>query len=207
MKKGIAVLALVLGICSLIPALTFAQEVTSGTIAGLVKDPAGKPIAGAIVIATSESGTRTAETDVNGNYIVPFLRPGSYVVRVEASGGFNTVIQHNITVSLGDRTNLNFTLEPRKTETVTVTAASPLVDYKSTATGTNIKYDEFANSVPIGRTFTDTFAAPAGVVSGLGTGKGNYSVGGASGLENSYLVDGVNITNTGYGGIGSDNNN
>ncbi len=45
----------------------------------------------------------------------------------------------------------------------------------------------------------------AGVVSGVGTGKGNNSISGASGLENSYLIDGVNITNTGYGGIGAYN--
>ena len=42
-------------------------------------------------------------------------------------------------------------------------------------------------------------------MSGGGTGAGNYSIGGASGLENQYIVDGVNITNTGYGGIGSYN--
>src|SRR4030095_653077 len=33
----------------------------------------------------------------------------------------------------------------------------------------------------------------------------NYSIPGASGLENQYIIDGVNITNTGYGGIGSYN--
>ncbi len=206
-NKTFVGLALALCATLLLVSPTTAQEVTSGTIVGTVKDPAGKPIAGAVVITTSESGTRTAETDVNGNFIVPFLRPGTYVVRVEAPGGFNTVIQNNVSVGLGQRTNLNFTLEPGKTETVTVTAASPLVDMKATSTGTNIRYDEFANSVPLGRSFTDTYAVAAGVVSGLGTGKGNYSIGGASGLENAYLVDGVNITNTGYGGIGSYNTN
>src|SRR5437667_464439 len=64
-----------------------------------------------------------------------------------------------------------------------------------------------ADAVPIGRSFTDTYAVAAGVVSGLGTGQGNYSIGGASGLENTYLIDGVNVTNTGYGGIGAYNIN
>ena len=45
-----------------------------------------------------------------------------------------------------------------------------------------------------------------GVESGGGTGKGNNSISGSSGLENSYIVDGVNITSTGYGGIGTFNN-
>jgi len=159
------------------------------------------------VIATSQFSTRTGESDAGGSFVVPFLRPGSYTVRVEAPGGFNTVVQNDVAVGLGQRTNLNFTLEPGKTETVTVTAAAPLVDIKSTSSGTNVKYSEFANSVPLGRAFTDTYAVAAGVVSGLGTGQGNYSIGGASGLENAYLIDGVNITNTGFGGIGSYNIN
>src|SRR6266571_3929678 len=205
MRRGIACLALLLGVWLLLPAPAAAQELTSGTIAGTVKDPAGRPIAGAVVIATSQFGTRTTETDAKGDFILPFLKPGTYSVRVEASGGFNTVIQNDVGVGLNQRTTLRFTLEPGKTETVTVTAAAPLVDIKSTSTGTNVKYEAFANSVPIGRAFTDTYGVAAGVVSGVGTGKGNNSISGASGLENSYLIDGVNITNTGYGGIGAYN--
>ena len=205
MRRGIACLALLLGVWLLLPAPAAAQELTSGTIAGTVKDPAGRPIAGAVVIATSQFGTRTAETDAKGEFILPFLKPGTYSVRVEASGGFNTVIQNDVGVGLNQRTNLSFTLEPGKTETVTVTAAAPLVDIKSTSSGTNIKYEAFANSVPIGRAFTDTYAVAAGVTSGLGTGQGNYSIGGSTGLENAYLIDGVNITNTGFGGIGAYN--
>ncbi len=182
-----------------------AQETTSGTITGKVKDPAGRGIAGAVVIATSESGTRTANTDATGSYVLPFLRPGTYTLRVEAPGGFTTVIRSDIAVGLNQRVQLNFVLETGKTETITVTGAAPLVDTKSTAASTNLKYGEFANALPLGRSFTDTYAVAPGVVSGLGTGQGNYSISGSSGLENSYLIDGVNITNTGYGGIGAYN--
>lgn len=182
-----------------------AQESTSGAIAGKVSDPTGRPIAKAAIIATSEFGTRTTETDNGGNYILPFLKPGKYNLRAEAAGGFNTVVQNDVVVGLNQRTAINFTLEPGKVEKVTVTGAAPLVEVQSTSTGTNIKYEDFANSVPLGRSFTDTYAVAAGVVSGLGTGQGNYAIGGASGLENAYLIDGVNITNTGFGGIGAYN--
>src|SRR4029077_11146243 len=67
-----------------------AQELTTGTITGQVTDLAARPIAGAVVIVVSESGTRTAASDANGRYIVPFLRPGTYTVRVEAAAGFTT---------------------------------------------------------------------------------------------------------------------
>jgi hypothetical protein len=182
-----------------------AQELTSGTIAGKVVDPGGKPIPEAVIIATCDMGTRTGETDENGQFLLPFLRPGTYTLRIEASGGFNSIVQKEVVVALNQRTQLSFTLQPGMTETVIVSAQSPLVDPKSTSSGTNIKYDAFASSVPVGRSFTDTYAVAPGVVSGLGTGRGNYSISGASGLENLYLIDGVNITNTGYGGIGAYN--
>jgi len=182
-----------------------AQELTSGTLAGRVVDPAGQPVAGATVIATCEIGTRTAETDEVGQFLIPFLRPSSYTVRIEAAGGFNSLVQNDVIVSLNQRTQLAFALQTGVTETIIVTAPSPLVDPKSTSTGTNINYDAFSRSVPLGRAFTDTYAVAPGVVSGLGTGQGNVAIGGASGLENMYLIDGVNITNTGYGGIGAYN--
>jgi hypothetical protein len=199
-----AVLVALLLSAMICPAVLHSQETTSGTIAGKVIDPAGKPIAGAIIIAESESGPRTATTDDQGNYVLPFLRPGTFNVRVEAPSGFTTGLREGVIVGLGQRVPLDFTLQPGKVEEVTV-SSSPLVDATSTASGTNIRYDEFANSVPIGRSFTDTYAVASGVVSGRGTGQGNYSIGGASGLENTYLIDGVNVTNTGYGGIGAYN--
>src|SRR6266581_2463510 len=196
---------LLLVLATVTPAL--AQELTTGTISGKVSDPTGRGIPGAVIIATSQFGTRTSETDASGTYILPFLRPGTYTVRAEAPGGFTTVIRNDVGVGLNQKTSLDFTLEPGKTETVTVSGQAPLVDVTSTSTSTNIKYGDFANSVPLGRAFTDTYAVAAGVVSGLGTGEGNYSISGSSGLENQYLIDGVNITNTGYGGIGAYNIN
>ncbi|OLE67750.1 MAG: hypothetical protein AUG09_00890 [Acidobacteria bacterium 13_1_20CM_2_68_7] len=206
MRSGITCVALLLALLVTVTP-TPAQDLTTGTLAGKVTDPTGRAIAGAVIIATSQFGTRTAETDVNGSYILPFLRPSTYTVRAEAPGGFTTVIHNDVAVGLNQRTALDFTLEPGKTETITVTGQTPLVDIRSTSTGTNIKYSDFADAVPIGRSFTDTYAVAAGVVSGLGTGQGNYSIGGASGLENTYLIDGVNVTNTGYGGIGAYNIN
>src|ERR1051325_4211155 len=128
-------IVLLLLVVSLAPAA--AQELTTGTITGKVTDPTGRPISAALVIVVSEAGTRTASTDAGGVYIVPFLRPGTCTVRVEAPGGFNTVIKSDVAVALNQRVTLNFTLEPGKTETVTVRGAAPLIDPTSTATGTS----------------------------------------------------------------------
>src|SRR5262245_18151009 len=188
------------------PGATLAQELTSGTISGRVLDPGGKGVAGVTIIATSAYGVRTTQTDASGEFTLPFLKPGSYAIRVEPpSDTFSTIVQNDVIVGLDQKTNLDFTLQPGKTETVTVTGRAPLVDPSSTTIGTTLDYSEFANSVPLGRSFTDTYAIAPGAVSGLGTGQGNSSISGASGLENAYLIDGVNITNTGYGGIGAYN--
>src|SRR5262245_13986451 len=207
MKRSVLSCAAILVVLLTLAPPSLAQELTTGTIAGRVVDPTGRGIAGAVIIATSQFGTRTAETDANGAFILPFLRPTTYVVRAEAPGGFTTVIRNDVAVGLNQKTSLDFTLEPGKTETITVSGKAPLVDVTSTSTSTNLKYSDFADVVPIGRSFTDTYSVAPGVVSGLGTGDGNYSISGASGLENSYLIDGVNITNTGYGGIGAYNIN
>src|SRR4029077_15880150 len=57
--------------------------------------------------------------------------------------------------------------------------------------------------IPTGRRFSDTLYIAPGVSSGGQVGHANPSVSGASGLENQYVVDGVNITNAGYGALGS----
>jgi hypothetical protein len=45
------------------------------------------------------------------------------------------------------------------------------------------------------------YVAP-GAVNGGGTGNSNPSIGGATGLENQYVADGVSINDSGYGGLG-----
>ncbi len=63
-------------------------QTPTGTIAGVVTDPGGAPIAGArIKIINHDSGlTRTLETSSEGDYSAPALPPGVYQVTVEATG-------------------------------------------------------------------------------------------------------------------------
>jgi hypothetical protein len=76
------------------------------------------------------------------------------------------------------------------------------VDRTTTTAGAVIS-SETLTSVPVGRRMTDALYLAPGVSSGGEVGQANPSVAGGSGLENQYIVDGVNITNTGYGAIGS----
>jgi carboxypeptidase family protein len=181
-----------------------AQTTTSGVVEGRVRDQAGNPIADATVTAVANRAPAASVTDSQGRFVIPNLPPGTYKVRAEAPGKA-AVIQEPIVVSINSRSRVDFTLVGGQTETVTVTAEAPIVDTKSVTTGGNFKVDDFIEQLPVGRNLAATLTLAPGVESGGGTGAGNYSMSGSSGLENSYVVDGVNITNTGYGGIGSYN--
>ena len=182
--------------------LASAQETTSGSITGTVVDAQGAPVPGATVTITSTQGPKTFVTDSTGHFFAPYLTPGRHTVKVELSG-FSPVEQKNVDVRLGSRLDLGtLTLKVGGLEEVVeVVGAASTIDTSSTTAGAVLDSDALKR-LPVGRNFTDTLYLVPGV-STSGVGRSNPSVGGASGLENNYIVDGVNITNTGYGAVGS----
>ena len=178
----------------------WAQE-TTGSIAGRVSDPQGLAVPGATVTITGPQGSQTFTADAEGRFNAPFLIPGTYSVRAELQG-FKVVEQRNVVVRLGQRVELPVTMEVGGlTETVEVTGGSPTIDTSTTTVGAAINAD-LLQRVPIGRRFSDALYIAPGVTNS-GAGAANPSIAGGSGLENQYVVDGVNITNTGYGALGS----
>jgi hypothetical protein len=180
-----------------------AQETTTGSIEGTVRDAQGAAIPGATVTVTSDQGVKNYVTDENGHFFAAYLTPGTYTVRVELSG-FRPVEQANVGVVLGRRTDLNNLVLTVGgiTETVTVTGTAPTVDTSRSSVG-GVLDAESLKRLPVGRQFTDTLYLVPGVTTGGTIGAANPSISGASGLENQYIVDGVNITNAGYGAVGS----
>ncbi|MBP7148786.1 MAG: TonB-dependent receptor [Acidobacteria bacterium] len=198
MRRSLGIIALAM----MFAVSAYAQQPTSGTLQGIVADQEGNALPGATVSINGPLGTRGTQTDANGNFEFRFIPAGTYTVRAEMSG-YATVEVSRVEVNIGQRTRLPITLLPGQTEEVTVTSAAPLMDPKRIEVVTNFKTDQAIETLPLGRNFTDAVAFAPGVVSGLGTGQGNYSISGSSGLENSYIIDGVNITDSGYGGVGS----
>jgi hypothetical protein len=180
--------------------LAVAQE-TTGTVSGRIIDPQRLAIPGATVTITGPQGSRTVVTNAGGRFTVPFLTPGQYTVRAELQG-FRPIEQRNVNVSLGQTVDLNLQMQVGGlAETVEVQASAPIVDTQSTTTGA-ILDSELFERVPVGRRVTDTLYLAPGVTS-TGVGAANPSFGGSSGLDNQYIIDGVNITNPGYEAIGS----
>jgi len=180
-----------------------AQETTSGSLGGTVTDAQGSPVPGATVIVTTAGVPKQFTTDSNGRFFAPFLPPGIYAVRVELTG-FSPIEQKEIQVRLGQRLELQgLTLKVGGiTEVVEVVGTTPVVDSSSTTIGGILDAETIAK-LPVGRAFTDTLYMLPGVSDSSYAGKANPSIGGASGLENNFIIDGVNASNAGFGAIGS----
>jgi len=178
-----------------------AQE-TTGKIQGRVVDAQSLAVPGATVTATGVQGSKNTVTDTEGRYTIPFLTPGVYSVRAELQG-FKAIEQKDVSVRVGQTAEVPLKLEVGGVaEVVQVTGASRVVDTSSTTIGAVINTDDL-KAIPVGRTFSATMYLSAGVSSSGTLGAANPSMSGASGLENQYVVDGANVTNTGYGGLGS----
>jgi outer membrane receptor protein involved in Fe transport len=175
---------------------------TTGTISGRILDSQGLAVPGATVTVTGPQGMRNAVTDSEGRFNVPFLTPGTYSLRAELQG-FKTFEQRAIVVRLEQTVDLPITMQVGGlTETVEVTGASPVVDTQTTTAGANLD-SAMLSRLPVGRSLAETLYVAPGVSSGGGTGTSNPSIGGGSGLENQYVVDGVNISSSGFGSLGS----
>jgi hypothetical protein len=125
--------ALLLG--CLIPWVS-AQE-TRGTFSGTVTDGSGGAITAARVTVTNV-GTKAialATTNQTGYYEVPLLIPGNYEVVVEASG-FKRSVRSGLVLGLGEQQKIDISLQVgQQTESVTVSAESPILDTSTTVSG------------------------------------------------------------------------
>ena len=98
---------------------TVAQSPTTGRIAGTLKDPNGARIVGAQVTITSNATAeqRRVTSDDQGNYSAPLLTPGTYDVRIVASG-FAPALFARVPVIITETTTANAEMVPAGPDTV-----------------------------------------------------------------------------------------
>lgn len=202
LRKGLLFLMLGLFFLSFSKTL-FSQELspTKGGLTGVVTDKTGAIIPGAAVTASGSSDTRTVTTDDTGRFTISSLTPGLYTVTVKKEG-FKVAEAKNLEVVINRNSGVSLSMEPGEVaQTVEVDASTAQVDTTSTALGDNLTAT-FYNQVPVARNVGSLFYTAPGAVNGGGTGTSNPSIGGATGLENQYVADGVGIGDAGYGGLG-----
>ena len=127
-RQKFSLLALSLMICCALSATALGQAVY-GSIYGTVTDSGGAAVPGATVTIT-RAGTNVSETiktNSAGNYNQTRLIPGTYRVKVEASGFKSSVID-TVSVNVDTASTANVTLQPGQvSEEVTITAEAPLL--------------------------------------------------------------------------------
>ena len=193
-RLGLTALALVAG------QIVFAQDATTGSVFGTVKNNRGVALSGANVILDGGRGQLQYSTDVSGQFRITGLIPGKYTITVVASG-YEKMLKQTINVGVNQRTPINVVLTAAAAATVEVVASAGQIDATTVTTGAQFTTDTFS-ALPLGRSFTSVAAMAPGVVSS-GIDSSNPSIGGGSGLENQYVIDGANTTNPGYGSSGS----
>ena len=170
---------------------------TTGRIEGRVVDQAGDVLPGANVRVEGPSlqGARSVVSDHQGRFRFPVVPPGTHTVRVELTG-FAARVLADVRVGLDRTATLEIEMQPALTEAMTVEGESPIIDLAGTTTGADYD-DKLMRSLPLGRDFMGlAFTAPGVTPSGLGD---NPSVRGASAAENRYVIDGIDVTDPGYG--------
>ena len=175
----------------------FAQE---ATILGTVTDPTGAAVPNAtITITNNETGvTRTLPSNGDGQYVAPDLHIGPYTIRVNATG-FKAAEQKGITLSVGDRSRIDFKLQVGSAqEQVTVEANAVAVQTDTGEVSNVINGQQITQLATNGRSLYELFALTPGA-SSIQMGRvgftpvsadANVSVNGQRAGHNLQLIDG-----------------
>ncbi len=197
LERVVAIVVLALG-TAVLPA---AAQITTGTVAGTVKDAQGGVVPGATVVLVSEGkGTRSAPvvTNAQGDYVLANVTADTYTVEVTMEG-FKTINRTGIKVSGGDRVAVPaMTLEVGgATETVNVKAEAAMVQAQSGERSFSIATEQVEN-LPIQHSnFTSLTSLTPGVVQG-GASAGGTRIGGVG--QNNIMMDGISAMDTGNNG-------
>jgi hypothetical protein len=178
-------------LCAFLPAaVAFAQQ--TGSFQGKVTDSSGAVLPGVTVEAKSPvlPSSRTTVTDSAGAYQLPALPPGNYTITFTLSG-FQTVTRQG-QAQLSEITTLDAKMAVQGvTEAVTVTAEVSYADKTSAAITSGLTNTQI-DKLPVGQQYRDLINLIPGVQYTQDAVRGPSA--GASGQDNVYNFDGVNVT-------------
>src|SRR5215471_16889862 len=197
-------IAFVLSLLTLLTAVTAFAQVTA-SIKGTATDTSGAAVVGAKVTVSSPAigVERTTTTGAGGDYEVPALPPGLYVVKIEQSG-FQSQQAERVPLEVSKNTVQNFTLKVASaTEVVTVEGVAPVVETTTMTVGQTIDKNT-VQEIPLnGRHFVDLALLVPGSVTppqnGFLTaplrGQGSFAVNTAGNREDAvnWMINGINL--------------
>ena len=192
MRRGAGLIGL-LALLLFLPTAAAAQEQT-GSIQGVVKDPQGAVLPGAVVEARNPlGGATTAVASTDGVYRFPALPPGTYEISATLQG-FRPARKVDAVLELGKNLTMDIVLSLASVaEEVTVTAeSSPIIDVKGNTVSATLSRNTIER-MPKGRDFTSILRVAPGAQQENKA--GGTQIDGASGSENRFIIDGMDTTN------------
>src|SRR6516165_7101452 len=178
----------------------------SGRIIGTVLDATGAAVTNARVTVTNEATgiSVSTTTDSRGDYRASNLPPGNYRVQIEAAG-MQTIVSKGNVVTVDNTTLVPVTLQVGSTsQSITETAANPLIDSTSSSLGEVLGTHEITNLPLNGRVFSQLVqTVPGAVPAGFGSAPEAAAGAGSSGPitasvngmpwgGTTYTLDGIN---------------
>src|ERR1700730_11109717 len=209
--RGLAGLRLTLTVIALIAlaAAPGTAQAFRGTILGTVTDATGAVVNGAkVTVRNTDTGlTREVTTADDGNYSAPELPVGNYSVTVEKTG-FKAGVVSGIQLEASSQRRDDTSLQPGAvSETIEVSGESlPQIDTESDTLGGTLTSSDIGNLPVNGRDYTKLIflnpgiaGSPDQITDSPGS-FGVFSVNGARGRANNFLLDGTDM-NDGYHNI------
>jgi Carboxypeptidase regulatory-like domain/TonB-dependent Receptor Plug Domain len=190
----------------LLAAVSLSAQTFRGTILGTVTDPSGAVVSGAKV-TVKNTGTgleRSTETSGDGSYSLPELPIGTYTVTVTQTG-FQTFVATGVTVDVASERRVDAALKTGEISTRVEVSADqlPLVETTTNTLGGVLTAETVQNMPVNGRDYTKLIYMNPGVagspdqISDSPGSFGEFSMNGARGRSNNYLLDGTDM-NDGY---------
>ena len=186
--------------------LAVTAQTSRGTVSGTVTDPNGAVVAGATVTLTNAETNveRTSVTSDEGLFRFEAVDSGNYTVKINATG-FGEVTKTNVAVEANQTADVSTALAPGGQQvTVDVTAeAGALLQTEAPVRGGNIETKRVTELPYSGRNPVALALTLPGVSSNRG-GQGNstFSVNGARGRSNNFLIDGTENNDISVAGQG-----
>src|SRR5258708_24358865 len=173
-------------------------NVSTGPVDGRITDSTGGALPGVTVTAKNVNPglTRNTVSENDGTFTFNLLQPGTYRLDAELAGlGKSTVPK--VTVLLGTTTKVNIKLSPTVSETLTVTAAAPIIDTTRSGTTTSVTNQQIESLPIIGRDFNALASATPGVTASAFDRA--ITAHGARGLSTEYNIHGAHSTSHFFG--------
>ena len=167
----------------------------TGTILGIARDSSSAALSN-VKVTVSNVGTnftRSAFTDMAGEYRFPALPAGTYKVEAELNG-FQTFAADNIVLDVDQQRRVDIAMQVGNLQQrVEITAAAVQVETTNTQLGTVIDEKNILNLPLNGRSYIDLLSIQAGVAPESAA-TGLISVNGQREASNAFLVNGGDVS-------------